>query len=218
MQVLRTTGNRAFDEEINRILSRVTALENVTPAAASSASGLPGPAGAQGATGPAGTVLSAALSTPSTIANTAAETLFTGAASFNQNTLAVGQVLRVLASGVYSTDALLSGTLTFNVKIGSVYVASTAAITMTASLTNQGWMLDAFLIVASLGAGGTIEAQGRVFLETASGTMLAGAMPNTAVVTVDTTVLETLGVSVQWANAAAANSITLRQLVVESLK
>src|SRR5487761_2249645 len=105
MQVLRTTGNRAFDEEINRILSRVTALENVTPAAASSASGLPGPAGAQGATGPAGTVLSAALSTPSTIANTAAETLFTGAASFNQNTLAVGQVLPVLASWVYSTDA-----------------------------------------------------------------------------------------------------------------
>lgn len=151
-----------------------------------------------------------------TVANTTSETAFASNFTIPANSLAVGQVIRVKAFGVYSTDTISAGNITLRVKFGSTTLCATAALTNVVSLTNQGWTLDALLIVDTTGATGTVEAQGMAFLTTAINTAMNAGMTNTSTVVVDTTANQTVQISVQWSAASANNSIVLRQLVVSS--
>lgn len=132
------------------------------------------------------------------------------------NSLAVGKVLRVRAQGVYSTPASGLGTLTLRLKLGSVVLAATPALTLTASQSGKRWRLEATVTVRSLGAAGTADVQGEAMLFNAT-THVFGDMSNAAVKTVDTTAQQSLGVSAQFSAGGASETITLKQLQVEVL-
>ena len=148
-----------------------------------------------------------------TVANTVANTQFASAYQIPANTLQVGDVIFVRAWGVYGTVAA-APTLTLAVRLQLNVAVTTGAITTVAPLTNVGWMLEAQLHITSLGAGGTVEAQGYTSLSTAATTVQAVHMPNTAALALNTTVVRSLNIAAQWGTANAANTITLRNFSV----
>jgi hypothetical protein len=151
-----------------------------------------------------------------TVANTASETSFASNLSIPNGTVAAGDVLRIWMAGVYSTD-LVAPTLRGKLKAWGTLL-DTGALTTVAGVTNGGWTATAHLFVTAIGATGSVEAQGRLEFATAAAAALVVVAENTAAITIDTTGDTTLEATVQWGTAAAANTITIRQFLVERLK
>jgi hypothetical protein len=152
-----------------------------------------------------------------TIASTAAETAFSSSYTIPANDLAVGDVLRLKLWGTYSTD-IIAPTITGKVKFGSVVMLNTGALTTIAGVTNAGWTAEASFIVQSIGGAGAIDAQGSAFFATAATTTLSVIVDNTATVAVDTTTTEAITVTITWSASSAANTITLRQMILEKMR
>lgn len=149
-----------------------------------------------------------------TIANqSGSDVAFTSSYTIPANSLTVGAVIRVRCWGVYSTS-VIAPMITLKLKLGSITMVSSGAISGVASVTNAGWWGLADLTVQSLGSTGSIEAQGYGVLSTAATTGLSVNATNTAPVTIDTTVDEMVTVTVQWSASSASNSITLRELPI----
>lgn len=165
-----------------------------------------------------GTLLYSNTSVPAgnTVANTVTETAFDSSYTIPANSVAVGDVLRVTATGVYST-ALVAPNLTGKLKLGSTTVLNTGALTAVAGVANAGWTFQGWIVITGIGAGGALEAQGYAEFATAATTALSVNVTNTAAISLDTTASQALTVTVQWSAASASNSITMRQLVVEKL-
>jgi len=150
-----------------------------------------------------------------TVANTTTPTAFASSYTIPANSLAVGSVIRVKIYGIYST-ALVAPTITAALKIGSVTVLTTGAITAIAGETNGGWWAEALLTVTAIGASGAMECQGYAEFSTAATTGLSVNLTNTAVVgSIDTTGSLAMTVNVTWGTASASNTITLREMAVE---
>jgi hypothetical protein len=154
--------------------------------------------------------------TGNTFGNSAAENNFASNYSIPADDCQPGRVYRVTARGVYGTTAA-PGTFTIRMKLGATVVATTGANTPTASLTNRGWETTFDITCITAGGSGTVEGQGVTRLSTTAIAANIIDMENTATVTVNTTAAQTLQMSAQWATANAANTITLRQIVVEAL-
>lgn len=152
-----------------------------------------------------------------TVAGSAAETTFASKYTLAANSLAVGQVLRITAFGVYGTDAALAGTLTLKLKAGSVTLASTGALVNVVGLTGRGWIVRALCVVTAIGASGTMEVQGDASFSTALSTALAGNLANSGAVTIDTSIANDIGVSVQMSVSDSDNTVSLRLLLCEKL-
>ena len=163
-------------------------------------------------------ILNANTSIPAgnTIANTTTETAFTSSYTIPANALVAGSVVRIKLWGTYGTT-VVSPNLTGKLKIGSQTLLNTGALSAAINLSNAGWFADASILVQSIGAGGVVDAQGFAEFASAATTGLSVNIPNTATFTVDTTVTQALTVTIQWSAANAANTITLRQMVVEVL-
>lgn len=149
-----------------------------------------------------------------TVANTVAETTFTSQYTLPAGTLAVGDVIRLFVSGVYSTN-VVAPTITTKIKIGSVVVATSGAITAIAAVTNGGFTGYCDFIVTNAGASGTGESQGYMEYATAATTALSVNLANTAAISgIDFTTNQTMTMTVQWSAANAANTVTVRQASV----
>jgi hypothetical protein len=122
----------------------------------------------------------------------------------------------VTAYGVYGTT---SGTqaFTLKLKLGTTTIATTASNNLSASLTNRGWRAEALITCLSTGETGTVEVQGFVTFATSAFNAAPWDWENTAPITIDTTTAQTLQLAALWANNNAANTITLRQLLIEPL-
>lgn len=151
-----------------------------------------------------------------TVNTSIAETAFTSSIAIPSGRLTVGNVIRIKLWGVYGTN-VVAPTLTGKIKLGSTTLLNTGALTTIAGVTNVGWFAEAEFIVVSIGASGTIEVQGYAEFATAATTGLSVNIPNTAPITVDTTGNPILTVTVQWSLSNAANTITLRNMVVEAV-
>lgn len=170
-------------------------------------------------TTPIRTLLSQDGSVPggNTVANTVAETAFASTFTIPGDDLAVGDVLRLTLRGVFGTD-VVAPTLQVKGYAGAVALFDTTAITLVAAQTNEGWMTQIDVIVTSIGVTGTLEVQGQITLTTAPLVAVVTPVKATAAVTVDTTTNEALTVTVTWGTANAANTVTLRQWVLERLR
>jgi len=126
--------------------------------------------------------------------------------------LKVGRIIEGELWGVYTTPAT-PGTLTWKVKAGAATLVSSGARALTASLTDKGWHLKFRIVCITEGAAGSVEVQGWVRMD--KGTDDEGwSMVNTAAVSLDTTVAQTLIISITF--SAAGNSLTERIFLVES--
>lgn len=172
------------------------------------------PAGGTSTTVNMGALVYADGSVPggNTVANTITETALTSSYTIPANSLVAGNVIQLQIAGVYGTD-IVAPMITAKIKIGSVVVASTGAITAVAAVTNGGYTGFLDLIVTTTGAAGVVESQGFVEFATAATTALTVNLKNTAAVTgIDFTAAQTVTVTIQWGTAAAANTITMRQM------
>lgn len=147
-----------------------------------------------------------------TVANTSSETNFTSSYTISANSLTAGQVIRITAAGIIST--LISVSLTLKVKFGSTVLCTTGAILLTNGISNGGWRLQEELTVVSIGSSGSIETHGVTFLPSTVSPIL---LTNTNPVTVNTTSSAILQISATWNVISVTNSLTLRQMLIETL-
>jgi len=185
--------------------------------------GLQGPVGftgAAGAAGPPSTALvfsNTTVPAGNTVANTSVETFFTSSYVIPPSALVAGMVVRVKLFGVYSTG-VIAPTLTLRIYFGATVLVSSGAITTVAGVTNEGWSGEGLFIVQTIGATGTVEAQGLSEFSTAATAALFINMDNTASITVNTTIAQTAQVSVQWGGTvSASDTITLREMTIETM-
>lgn len=144
-----------------------------------------------------------------TISNTNTATTFSTVVTVPPSVLCgAGQVLRVRAHGTMSTAAA-APTLNISGLFGANTLFQTGATSLPASLgSGTGWGVDLQLVVQSFnGTSITADRQGLCYM----GTTLA---PIAFTSTAGYTSINRMDISlrVQWSAAAAANSITLRQL------
>lgn len=161
-------------------------------------------------------VVFANTTVPAAVSNTTTETDFAQNYSIPANDCQPGRVFRITAQGVYSIPTLTNPGITIKVKAGSTVLGTTGSNTLgTSVLTNRQWRVEFQFICLTTGVSGTVEAGGTFTRFTSATADALWEMSNTAPVTVDTTTAQTLQISAQWSAAAAANTITLRQLIVE---
>jgi len=139
---------------------------------------------------------------------------------FPANYLYVGQRLRLVGHGIFSTTG--TPTLLIGGYYGGVAGTLLAAITATATGNNAAswpWRIELDIYVRSTGSSGTVWCNGWVDLGTALATVSHVPVPSTQTqpVTVNTTTANALTVGAQWGTSSASNTITCEDAYVEAL-
>ena len=169
-----------------------------------------GPIGPQGPTGPAGGLFSQTVSsTPvtNTIVETSLISTGVGSLSVPANGFSVGDSFKATIIGHLSCNS--SATITIKIKSGSVILADTGVIALSAS-TNKHYKLDIHFTIRTIGAAtvASIVSGGSFsFIKNASTNFEGTDFSVINNTTFDTTILNTLNVTVQWGAANAANTI-----------
>lgn len=156
-------------------------------------------------------------STVSTVANTTVETAFTFSKPIPANSLVVGKAYKLTARGTYGTLTSGQGNLKLRLRMGATQIGATPTGGLSSSLSSRGWDFSWYVTVVSLGASGSVESQGFATLAISSNSAVTWDAPNTALVTVDTTSVLDLTLTAAFTVADPANTITLRQVVIEEL-
>lgn len=172
------------------------------------------------------------LTTNTTVDNTATETVVSDLTlALPANFLKAGTTIRGRVRGTIATPGAGVPTGTLTVKYGddasagaATTLLSTGAVTHSISLAGSVVDLDFTLTCKSIGASGTIEAQGIVFW--GSNTAPAGrgmgtagtGTNNTTTITVDTTLQKDIFVSFAWGSAVSGATLVFRSGHIEILK
>lgn len=141
-----------------------------------------------------------------------------------------GKELRIRASGRISTVVTTPGTLTLDVRFGSVVVFNGGAMTLnTTAQTNVGWILDVRLVCRAIGAGTSANMLGQgtwtshAVIGSAAptaGTAGTHVLPYNAAPAAgtgfDSTAAQTIDLFATWSVASASNSITCHQFLIDS--
>ncbi len=149
-----------------------------------------------------------------TVADTTTETtvLDTGVGSkdFPANWAVAGRSAIIRFSGHFST--LLTPTLRFRVKIGSVTIEDSGAVATASGVASGLFFYECRVTFRSAGGSGTAFSQMLGW----NGSVQIPA-PSTGTSTIDTTAAQTLNVTVEWGTASASNTITCTnaQLIFE---
>lgn len=153
------------------------------------------------------------------VANTTTETAFASLYTIPANTLEVGDLIRVVAYGVYST-AVLAPTIRGRLYLDDgtpVAMLDTGALTVVAGATNKGWRAEGSLVCTD--APPKIDAQGIASFATAATAALSAHIANTGVITApDFGNAMDIYLTITWGAASASNTIQLLQLNIEILK
>lgn len=159
-----------------------------------------------------------AQSDGSALSNTTTPTSILPAAAkftFPANLLQIGTAFRVRAAGRISTAASTPGTLTMDVRFGSVVVFNGGASgTLATSATNLTWDLEMILTCRSIGAStsATMLGTGRLItaaLSASTPTMLLPTSAPAAGTGFDSTSSFVVDLFATWSASSASNSITL---------
>ena len=141
-----------------------------------------------------------------TVTNTTTETSIvgTGVGSLTvpANTFAVGNSYHAKIGGVLSAQN--GDDITIRVKSGSTVLATTGALDLEAT-TNMAWECEIDFTIATIGASGSICTNGNFAYNRNTGTLEGYVFQD--VVTFDTTVDNTLDITVEWAQAKTQDEI-----------
>ena len=155
------------------------------------------------------------------VANTAAETTLLGAAILGTLTLPAnymdlsGRTIRVTASGYFSATG--TPTLNIKLKLGSVTLMITGAVALSGTIADHHWEMSALFTVSAVGAAGTVLGQGNFAYDNAAHAGIAEGMVMIAAATIDMTAAQAIDLTATWGAAAAGNTITCTNYVVEVL-
>lgn len=137
-----------------------------------------------------------------------------GSLTLGADTWAVGEVVRVRASGVYSTNATSAGDLTIRLNFGATVLQEMSGAMPDAQGTKT-WNVDASLTRHSIGPTGTVYGTGLFeYSVTGSGSMQAFD-DNSVNEALASDSSQTISLKAEWGTADADNTITCSQLTVE---
>jgi hypothetical protein len=121
-------------------------------------------------------------------------------------------------SGVYSTPAASTGTVTIKVKYGSTVVATVTSSAFPALSTNLRWTVFVDVTCRTAGASGTVMTDGIFAYDSAVGSLANLDLTNAgATTTIDTTASSALDVSWTWSNNTASQTASGTVAGIEAL-
>lgn len=151
-----------------------------------------------------------------TVANSSVETTLVGtgigSVTIPANYFSVGTTLKIRGYGFHTASG--SPNITVKIKFGSSIILNTGAQS-SGNSTNALVYIDAILTCRSTGASGTLQAQG--YYQESGGGINNFPMVNITTTTFDTTVSQTVDITVQWGTASTGNSISLSNLAIEAI-
>ena len=163
--------------------------------------------------------VSGATGDSNTVVNTVATVLITtNGYTFviPANSLTVGKRIRINFRGRYS-NTIGTPTLTFNQQLGATIINTTGAIPTVGIQTNRGFKGFVEIRVDSIGVTGTINNTMQVMIASSVNTLIGQLSPNITNDTINTTIANTLQISVAWGTANALNKITFEDITYEVL-
>lgn len=136
------------------------------------------------------------------------------------NTLEVGSEIELYAEGQFSNTS--TPTLILGFYYGGVAgtaIAASGAITTITGATAWAWQMQYRGTVRSVGATGSIQGQGRLYMPASLTQMQAAyAIPATLAlrtVTIDTSTAKTFTVGAQWGTSSASNTLTCTNISLQ---
>ena len=135
----------------------------------------------------------------------------------------VGKTLRIRAAGRISTAASGPGTLTMDIRFGSVVVFNGGVSpTLAVSATNLTWVMDVILTCRAIGASTSATVIGIGRLETsalsaATPIMLLPTSAPAAGTGFDSTAAQTIDLFATFSVNSASNSLTCQQCSIEAM-
>ena len=170
--------------------------------------GIPGP---QGPPGPSGGLF-AQTGNSTVITNTTVETSLinggVGTLSVPANGFNVGDSFRAIVGGVMNANN--NQTIRVRVKAGSIVLLDSGAQNLGSSVVNDVWSLNIDFTIRQLGAAGvaSLVALGSFHYTKTNNASVQGFGFNTVnTTTFDTTISNTLDITVQWGTASTGNNI-----------
>lgn len=141
-----------------------------------------------------------------TVTNTTTETgiIGTGVGGLTvaPNTFRVGDSYHGKIGGVISNQN--NDTIWIRIKTGSTILASTGSITLSTA-TTQGWECELDFTIATIGASGTICTNGNFAYNRNTGSLEGFVFQDVEVI--DTTISNTLDITVEWGQAKTQDEI-----------
>ncbi len=150
-----------------------------------------------------------------TVANTAAETTLVSSGSGTTSvTPAIGTTYRISLAGIYSSDNTGTTTLTLSFTINTQAMVN-CILTIPQNKTNGGWEAHMLVTCKDNGSGGIIgKPQGRADFQNT-----AAIVSGFGVATLNRTMQNgPVNVTATWSAASALNTITVSELIIETLR
>lgn len=173
---------------------------------------VPGPQGPQGPPGPVGSGFYAQTANSTPVTGTTTETTIinggVGTLTVPANGFAVGDSFRVMIGGVM--NAANNQTIRVRVKAGSAIFLDSGVQNLTSSITNDIWSLSIDFTIRQIGTAGvaSIASLGRFnYVKANNGTVEGFGINTINNTTFNTTISNTLDITVQWGSNNAGNSI-----------
>lgn len=170
-------------------------------------------------------LVSKVITTPTSVTNDDTETIVNDVTiTLPADFLKVGTTIKGSLYGTLTTPGAGPATLDIRVKLGGTagtVLLDSGEITPTVSLVSALIKLDYILTCVSVGAAGTIEAQGLIMWNSntapaAKGLGVAGTgNANTAPIVIDTTTQKDLILSLKWGSAVAGCTVSINNGVIE---
>ena len=129
------------------------------------------------------------------------------------NSLEPGDTIRFSLLGYHS--AVANPNITVKVKFGSTVMLTTGVVA-SGNATNQLVQLAGLITIRAVGAVGTITGHG--YWQELGGGINNFQMINLGVVNLDTTVNQTVDITVQWGTASGSNTVTSTNVLIEKIK
>lgn len=154
------------------------------------------------------------------VTNTTTETAFDQVWKFpdqSQHLLTAPTHITIRARGLISTQ-LVAPAITLRFRWGGIsgtVVASTGSLSITSSLSDAGFQLEASMLITSLGASGAMESQGYTSFQSGILTLLSNYMTNASPITFNTQTAADVIVTAQWGAASTSNKIQIFTLMAE---
>lgn len=142
-----------------------------------------------------------------------------GMLNFPANWFRVGRSMKIRAEGFYSllgTAPGPAGSLRIRVKLGATTLLDTGVVAnpLPVDFVNERFLIEATIDCRTVGAGGTVMAQGSFEKMGPTSQVLSSQMVNTATIALNTTSAQALTITAQFGAAAAGNTLTLTNLTI----
>jgi hypothetical protein len=131
----------------------------------------------------------------------------------------VGNAYRLHCSGVYTTPIGNTATLTAKIKWAATTIATATTGALPVSATNLPFWFDAFCVIQTIGATGTIVCWGNLTYSTAliGVAALSNILQTTSAITIDTTASSKIDATAAWSTTAGGQTATAIEGNIEIL-